>query len=59
MLGIILSDLQGCGVVWELRVVGWEVSYGAEFVAASEGSYTAIISKARKLSAAPDDEPII
>ncbi|KAI4375186.1 hypothetical protein MLD38_013090 [Melastoma candidum] len=44
-------------LVWEVRVVGWEVSYGAEFVADAEGSYTVIIQKSRKIAAA--DETVI
>ena len=44
-------------LVWELRVLGWDVSYGAEFVPSTEGSYTVIVSKTRKVAAA--DEPVI
>lgn len=43
--------------VWEVRVVGWEVSYGAEFVPSAEGGYTVIVQKSRKIG--PADEPII
>ncbi|KAL5558428.1 hypothetical protein UlMin_034639 [Ulmus minor] len=46
-----------CVIVWELRVVGWEVSYGAEFVPNTEGAYTIIIQKATKM--APTDEPVV
>lgn len=42
-------------LVWEARVVGWDVSYGAEFVPV-EG-YTIIVQKLRKLG--PGDEPVI
>ncbi|XP_014490015.1 patellin-3 [Vigna radiata var. radiata] len=42
---------------WELRVIGWDVSYGAEFVPSSEGSYTVIIQKARKV--ASSEEPVL
>ncbi|KAJ4701213.1 patellin-3-like [Melia azedarach] len=42
---------------WELRVLGWDVSYGAEFIPSAEGSYTVIVSKTRKV--APADEPVI
>ncbi|OWM85098.1 hypothetical protein CDL15_Pgr027885 [Punica granatum] len=49
---------ESCEVVWELRVVGSEVSYGAEFVPATENSYTVIVSKTKKLSTS-DGEPII
>ncbi|MED6192015.1 hypothetical protein PIB30_006160 [Stylosanthes scabra] len=45
-----------CLLSWELRVIGWEVSYGAEFVPSSEGSYTVIIQKARKV--ASSEEPV-
>ncbi|CAM8945994.1 unnamed protein product [Rhodiola kirilowii] len=44
-------------LVWELRVVGWEVIYGAEFVPAAADSYTVIVQKTRKIL--PTDEPVI
>ncbi|KAK4341148.1 hypothetical protein RND71_039649 [Anisodus tanguticus] len=44
-------------LVWEARVVGWDVSYGAEFVPSAEGGYTIIIEKSRKVAAA--DETMI
>ncbi|KAJ6340304.1 hypothetical protein OIU77_008125 [Salix suchowensis] len=40
-----------CLLTWEMRVVGWDVHYGAEFVPSSEDSYTVIIQKARKVAA--------
>ncbi|GMJ11676.1 hypothetical protein HRI_004836800 [Hibiscus trionum] len=46
-----------CAVVWELRVVGWDVNYGAEFVPAAEDAYTVIVSKTRKVG--PADETVI
>ncbi|WOG97526.1 hypothetical protein DCAR_0416866 [Daucus carota subsp. sativus] len=46
-----------CTIIWELRVVGWEVSYSAEYVPRTEGSYTVILHKAKKMS--PTDEPVI
>ncbi|KAI3511899.1 hypothetical protein L1887_19059 [Cichorium endivia] len=46
-----------CVFVWELRVVGWDVSYGAEFVPNNEGNYTIIIQKAKKMT--QTDEPVI
>lgn len=49
--------VQKCVMVWELRVVGWEVSYRAEFVPNSEGAYTIIIQKPKKMS--PSDEPVV
>ncbi|XP_023535565.1 patellin-3-like [Cucurbita pepo subsp. pepo] len=44
-------------LVWELRVVGWDVSYGAEFLPSAEGGYTVIVQKTAKLG--PADEPVI
>ncbi|KAI3990903.1 hypothetical protein MKX01_026087 [Papaver californicum] len=44
-------------LVWEVRVVGWEVSYGAEFVPEAEDGYTVIVSKTRKLT--PADEAVV
>ncbi|XP_050375880.1 patellin-3-like [Argentina anserina] len=44
-------------LVWELRVVAWDVSYGAEFVPSAEDGYTIILQKTRKV--APTDEPVI
>ncbi|KAL2538907.1 patellin-3-like [Forsythia ovata] len=52
-----LPIIKACTLVWEVRVVGWDVSYGAEFVPISEGGYTWIIQKSRKIG--PADEPII
>ncbi|KAL9998239.1 putative GOLD domain, patellin [Helianthus debilis subsp. tardiflorus] len=46
-----------CVFVWELRVVGWEVSYSAEYVPNNESHYTIIIQKAKKMT--PTDEPVI
>ncbi|XP_022850271.1 patellin-3 [Olea europaea var. sylvestris] len=46
-----------CIIVWELRVVGWEVSYSSEYVPNAEGGYTVIIEKARKMAAT--DEPVV
>ncbi|XP_004503864.1 patellin-3-like [Cicer arietinum] len=46
-----------CLLSWEVRVIGWEVSYGAEFVPSTEGSYTVIIQKARNV--ASSEEPVI
>ncbi|XP_010930773.1 patellin-3 [Elaeis guineensis] len=45
-----------CLLVWELRVLGWDVTFGAEFVPSSEDGYTVIVQKARKLVAT--DEPV-
>ncbi|KAF8404276.1 hypothetical protein HHK36_009158 [Tetracentron sinense] len=46
-----------CLLVWELRVVGWDVSYGVEFVPSAEGGYTIIVQKTRKI--VPTDEPVV
>ncbi|XP_051139693.1 patellin-3 [Andrographis paniculata] len=46
-----------CTLVWELRVVGWEVSYSAEYVPNTEHGYTVLIQKTRKIFAA--DEPVV
>ncbi|CAL9134658.1 unnamed protein product [Musa acuminata var. zebrina] len=48
---------EACVLVWELRVLGWEVSYGAEFTPSAEDGYTVILHKTRKLAAV--DEPVI
>lgn len=47
----------GSTLVWEVRVVGWEVAHGAEFVPSAEGGYTVIVQKSRKFG--PTDEPVI
>ncbi|CAI8618857.1 unnamed protein product [Vicia faba] len=44
-------------LVWEIRVVDWNVSYGAEFVPSAEDGYTVIVQKNRKIS--PADEKVI
>ncbi|XP_020214892.1 patellin-3 [Cajanus cajan] len=44
-------------LVWEIRVVGWEVNYGAEFVPSAEDGYTVIVQKSRKI--ASTDETVI
>ncbi|KAM3750675.1 hypothetical protein ACB098_04G053000 [Castanea mollissima] len=48
---------ESCLLTWEVRVVGWDVSYGAEFVPSAEESYTVIIQKARKV--ASSEEPVV
>ncbi|KAH7851791.1 hypothetical protein Vadar_016540 [Vaccinium darrowii] len=50
-----ISKAQACTLVWEVRAVGWEVCYGAEFT--PETGYTVIIQKSRKVSAS--DESVI
>ncbi|KNA21441.1 hypothetical protein SOVF_043240 [Spinacia oleracea] len=44
-------------LVWELRVIGWDVTYGAEFMPSKEGGYTLNITKPKKVTGA--DEPVI
>ncbi|XP_073294658.1 patellin-3-like [Primulina huaijiensis] len=44
-------------LVWEVRVGGWDVSYGAEFVPSAEGGYTWIVQKSRKIG--PTEEQVI
>ncbi|KAL3656093.1 hypothetical protein CASFOL_000489 [Castilleja foliolosa] len=44
-----LPNIEAGTLVWEVRVVGWEVSYGAEFVPSVEGGYTWIVQKTRKI----------
>ncbi|XP_076896460.1 patellin-3-like [Bidens hawaiensis] len=46
-----------CTLMWELRVVGWEVSYGAEYAPNNESNYTINIQKPKKM--APTDEPVV
>ncbi|XP_057490599.1 patellin-3-like [Actinidia eriantha] len=46
-----------CTIVWELRVVGWEVTYSAEYVPNAEGAYTVVIQKPKKM--AQTDEPVV
>ncbi|KAL6512132.1 Patellin-3 [Orobanche gracilis] len=46
-----------CTLVWEIRVLGWEVSYSAEYVPNADNGYTVIIQKTRKML--PFDEPVV
>ncbi|XP_021733323.1 patellin-3-like [Chenopodium quinoa] len=48
---------EACLLTWEVRVLGWEVSYGAEFVPNAKDNYTVIIQKMRKVG--PTEETII
>ena len=43
--------------MWELRVLGWDVSYDVEFAPDAEGGYTVIVKKMRKVPA--HEEPIM
>ncbi|XP_042066815.1 patellin-3-like [Salvia splendens] len=46
---------EGGTLAWEVRVVGWDVCYGAEFVPSAEGGYTWIVQKSRKIGQADED----
>ncbi|ESQ27979.1 hypothetical protein EUTSA_v10018429mg [Eutrema salsugineum] len=46
-----------CEIVWEIRVIGWEVSYKAEFVPEEKDAYTVVVQKPRKMK--PADEPVL
>ncbi|KAK9080225.1 hypothetical protein SSX86_001901 [Deinandra increscens subsp. villosa] len=48
---------EACTLAWEARVVGCEVSYGAEFVPSAEDGYTVIVQKSRKVNG--DDKSVI
>lgn len=50
--------LQTSLLVWELRVIGWDVSYGVEFVPTAEDGYTIIVQKTRKIGANTDEAVI-
>ncbi|KAI3412837.1 CRAL-TRIO domain-containing protein [Psidium guajava] len=39
----------GATVVWDLTVVGWDVSYKEEFVPEDEGSYRVMLNRSKKL----------
>ncbi|XP_021748896.1 patellin-3-like [Chenopodium quinoa] len=46
-----------CIIVWELRVVGWDITYSAEFVPSAENSYIVVIQKSTKMTSS--DDPVI
>ncbi|XP_047166567.1 patellin-3 [Vigna umbellata] len=52
-----IAIYEKCIIVWELRVVGWEVTYNAEFKPDAKDAYTVVIQKATKMS--PTDEPVV
>nr|BAH57191.1 AT1G22530 [Arabidopsis thaliana] len=52
-----LPATEGSTLSWELRVLGADVSYGAQFEPSNEASYTVIVSKNRKVGLT--DEPVI
>lgn len=43
-------------MIWDLTVVGWEVSYKEEFIPTDDGSYTIIIQKEKKMDST--EEPV-
>ena len=49
--------MQACNVTWEVRVLGWDVNYGAEFVPNASDAYTIIIQKMKKVG--PTQQSII
>ncbi|CAH1454327.1 unnamed protein product [Lactuca virosa] len=53
-----LQAPEACTLIWEARVVGGEVSYGAEFVPSAEDGYTVIVQKARKVTESSDGSVI-
>ncbi|KAL4289954.1 hypothetical protein GQ457_14G002480 [Hibiscus cannabinus] len=46
---------EACCLTWEVRVVGWDVRYGAEFVPSGEDSYTIIIQKSKKVGGSEEE----
>ncbi|KAJ7524415.1 hypothetical protein O6H91_17G003800 [Diphasiastrum complanatum] len=44
----------GGTILWELAVVGWDISYGAEFVPNAQGGYTTIIEKTKKITSSKE-----
>lgn len=46
----------GSTLVWDITVLGWEVTYGEEFVPNTEGSYTILIQETNKMAA--DEKPV-
>ncbi|KAJ4909463.1 Patellin-1 [Raphanus sativus] len=52
-----LPASEACTLSWELRVLGADVTYGAQFEPTAEGSYDVIVSKNRKIGLT--DEPVI
>ncbi|KAJ8446981.1 hypothetical protein Cgig2_006609 [Carnegiea gigantea] len=41
----------GATIIWDMVVLGWEVSYKEEFIPTDEGSYTIIIHKEKQMDA--------
>lgn len=46
---LLLIEQPGVTVVWDITVVGWEVTYKAEFIPDDEGSYRVLIQKEKKI----------
>lgn len=46
----------GTTFIWDVAVLGWEVSYTEEFVPADENSYTMIVHKCKKMGT--DEEAV-
>jgi len=54
---ILWNTLQaGSTAVWDLSVIGWDISYGVEFAPTATESYHSIIEKTRKIVSV--EEPI-
>ncbi|XP_021765388.1 patellin-4-like [Chenopodium quinoa] len=50
------AENAGATLIWDLAVLGWEVSYKEEFIPTDEGSYTIIIQKEKKMDSI--EEPV-
>ena len=51
-----LNSQVGSTLVWDITILGWEVTYGEEFVPNIEGSYTILIQETNKMAA--DEKPV-
>ncbi|KAL0343261.1 UNVERIFIED_CONTAM: Patellin-3 [Sesamum angustifolium] len=54
-----LIEMQACVVSWEVRVVGWEVGYVAEFIPCSEDGDTVTIEKTRRIGSTQEEQVTI
>ena len=52
-----LNSQVGSTLVWDITVLGWEVTYGEEFVPNTKGSYTILIWEMNKMAA--DEKPVL
>ncbi|KAL0449909.1 UNVERIFIED_CONTAM: Patellin-3 [Sesamum latifolium] len=50
---------QACVVSWEVRVVGWEVGYVAEFIPSSEDGERVTIEKTRRIGSTQEEQVTI